>query len=156
MTNGEAKTMPKSTDPTQDAIDAIEARRAARKATGDKERKEQLAKDLEALDALEVQHGDGRVARLTVQFFTPGLPTMVIVSTPSDGHFTRYRQQIRKAGQNVEAKGAAADMLASVCVAYPDEDTYNRMRKVYPAIHDSVYIQAAQLGQARTEDEGKG
>jgi hypothetical protein len=130
----------------------LEARRATRKETTAKAREEQYVKDLERVDEIETEHGDDRVAVLKVPSFVAGLPTLVVVSTPQPLVFKRFRQMVRKAASNTEAMGAAKDLLASSCIAYPDEVTYARMKDSWPSIHDNVGVEAIRLG----ETEGKG
>lgn len=139
---------------TADRIEALEERRKKRRGATAEARAEQYAKDLEAIDGIEV--GGETVALLDVAFFTPGLPTVVGVKPPSEQFFTRFRQQVRKAGNNLEARGAAMDQLATVCVVYPEIDTYKLMLKTYPGMHDTVAMKAVALGEGKTIEEGKG
>lgn len=139
-------------DSIQAKIAELEAKRAeALKAVAEL-RAEQYAKDLEAIIPIEVEHGADRVVMLRMPSFVAGLPTLVLVKTPSPAHFNRYRQMVRKSGKDLERVGAAADMLADVCVAYPDADTYAKMREAWPSLHDDVAVHATRLG----ESEGKG
>jgi hypothetical protein len=140
-------------DDTQKKIAEIEARRAERQSTTAKAREEQYAKDLVHVDELEIEHGDDRVAVLKTSSFVAGLPTVVVVKTPAPSEFKRYRQMVRKAGlQKLEAVGAARDMLAAECVAYPDKETYERMKEAWPSIHDNVGGEAVRLGEAEGKD----
>lgn len=138
-------------DDLQSKIEALEAKRAARRDGVAKARQEQYAKDLEQIDALEEQHGPDRVTVLEMPSFMPGLPTVVVVKTPEPNVFTRFRQMVRKASKDVEAMGNAKDLLAASCIAYPDADTYARMKTAWPSIHDNAGLAAIQLG----ESEGK-
>ena len=135
----------------QAKIDEIEARRAARKDETARARLEQYAKDVIEIDRLEGEHGNDRVAILKMPSYVSGLPTLVVVSTPTQLMFERFRQMVRKAGGNTESMGKAKDMLAATCVAFPDADTYARMRESWPSIHDNVGLEAIRLG----ESEGK-
>lgn len=132
-------------------VEEIEERRAKRKEGIAKARAEQYAKDLEHVDRLEAELGDDRVRILSTTSFVAGLPTLVVVKTPSVAHFSRFRQMVRNAGQKNAKIGEAKDLLASTCVAYPDEETYKRMCEEWPSIHDNVGIEAISLGEA----EGK-
>lgn len=133
-------------------IEALEAKRAERKAATEKAREAQYAQDLEWLDGLEVEHGDGRVTALRMSSYVPGLPTLVVVKAPEPSYFARFRQQVRKAGQRVEAIGDAKDMLATACLAYPDAEVYGRMCEAWASLHDAVGVEAIRLA----ETEGKG
>ena len=132
-------------------IDELEARRAARKEAIETARAEQYAKDLEAIEPIEIEHGDDRVAALKTASYVAGLPTIVLVKTPTPALFARYRQMVRKAGKNIEQVGAALDLLAESCVAYPAADVYARMKDAWPSINDTVGAKAVELGEA----EGK-
>lgn len=134
------------------SIAEIEERRAKRKADIAKAREEQYEKDLEQVDKLEAELGDDRVGVLKMPSFVAGLPTLVVVRTPAPAAMNRFRSQVRKAGQGRWTEtGAAKDLLASTCVAYPEKETYARMCEEWPSIHDSVGIEAIRLGEA----EGK-
>lgn len=139
-------------DDAKKTIAEIEARRAARQSTIAKAREEQYAKDLERVDELEVEYGDDRITVLKTPSFVAGLPTVVAVKTPAPSVFKRYRQMVRKAGQKYEAIGEARDMMAAECVAYPDKETYERMKESWPSIHDNVGTEAARLGEAEGKD----
>src|SRR5687768_8755928 len=115
-------------------VTEIENRRAERKAAAAKAREEQYAKDLEAIDALEVESGE-ELATLKVATYKPGLPTLVGVKAPSEAYYKRFAQMIRKAGQNLEARAHAQDLLADSCWAYPtDADTRKAMREAFPGV----------------------
>lgn len=133
-------------------IAEIETRRSERKTATAKARAEQYAKDLEQIDLLEVEHGDDRVTVLTMPSFVEGLPTVVVVKTPEPAVFKRYRQMVRKAGQKYEAIGSARDMMAAECIAYPEKETYERMKESWPSIHDNVGTEAARLGESEGKD----
>jgi len=135
-----------------DEVTAIEARRTERKAAIAKARAEQWAKDLVRVDALEQELGDDRVHVLKMPSFVAGLPTVVVVKTPSKPHFERFRQMVRKSKGDSIAIGTAQEMLGETCVAYPEKEVYERMRAEWPAIHDNVGLEAIRLGEA----EGKG
>ena len=133
-------------------VEEIEARRAKRKETIAKAREEQYAKDLEEVDKLEMELGDDRVGVLKMPSFVAGLPTLVVVRTPSSSVFNRFRSMVRAAGQKTIAIGAAKDLMASSCVAYPNEETYKRMCEEWPSIHDNVGIEAIRLGETEGKD----
>jgi hypothetical protein len=139
-------------------VEEIEKRRAERKAGIAKAREEQYAKDIVEIDKLEIEYGDDRVAVLETSSFVKGLPTAVVVKTPEEDYFKRYRHKARKARKpngNVDtiAMGDAADELADCCVVYPaDKETYARMRTEWPSIHDNAIKEAIRLGEAKEKD----
>lgn len=137
---------------TQTRIQEIEERRAKRKEATAKARDEQYAKDLEQIDRIEQELGDDRVTVLEMPSFVAGLPTVVVVKTPSKGVVDRFRQMVRKAGKNAEALGAAADLLYPESIVYPDKDIFARMVAEWPSIQDDVTVAAVRHAEAR----GKG
>lgn len=137
-----------SVDPSDTAIAELEEKRAGRKAATEKARKAQYALDLAKVDELEETHGSDRVRVLNTPSFVSGLPTLVVVKTPSELHFKRFRQICRKHAEEPEKIGEAKDQLASVCLGYPDGETYARMKQAWPSIHDSVGNAAIKMGEA--------
>lgn len=133
-------------------IEEIEERRRVRKEARVLAREEQYAKDLEQVDKLEEELGDDRVAVLETASYVAGLPVVVVVKTPSAAIFNRFRQMVRKANKSMEAMGAAQELLADSCIAYPDADTYKRMKEEWPSIHDSVGVEAIRLGEAKGKE----
>lgn len=145
MNNGESE--------ANGQIAAIEARREERKAAIEHARAEQYVKDLEAVDRLEEEHGPDRLRVLKLPSFVAGLPTVVVVRTPTSAEMKRHRQMTRKnmtVGQhhNFEGIGAALDQLGASCVIYPDEVTFARMKEQWPGLHDDVGVAANRLGEA--------
>lgn len=134
------------------SIEEIEERRAKRKEAIAKAREEQYEKDLEQVDKLEAECGDDRVGVLKMPSFIAGLPTLVVVKTPTASVFNRFRQMVRKAGQKTVEIGAAKDLMAASCVGYPDQETYDRMREEWPSIHDNVGLEAIRLGESEGKD----
>jgi hypothetical protein len=127
-----------------------EARKSARKVEADKAKAEQRAKDLEHLEALEIEHGDACVSAISLGIHKPGLPTMIVVKRPSGPEHNRFRDMVHK-----EKRAQALSLLADVTVAYPDAATYKQLKEEFPGIHDSVAIRALKLAQAGIEEEGK-
>lgn len=133
-----------------------EAKKAARKESTAKAREAQLAIDLDALFALEDEHGDGRVTRLDLPAYVEGLPTMIIVRTPEPAEYKRFRDMVRKAVKEKDSYGKAADLLGAVCMAYPDKETYEKIVKSFPGVPDNIWQAATKLGDATAADQGKG
>lgn len=137
-------------------VEEIEAARATRREAAKAARDEQRLKDLEALDALELEHGDGRVKDLDLPAFVAGLPTLVVVRTPQATEYKRFRDQQRRAGGKGEESGKSMDLLATTCVAYPDPETYKRVCDAFPGTHDAAGLAAIKLAEAKGAAEGKG
>lgn len=138
------------------SIEEIEKRRADRKAAAATAKQEQLLKDMEALDALEVQYGDGRVARVNLATHVPGLPTFIVVRAPTKAEGQRMRDMVRSGEAKLTKSGAAADMLATSCLVYPDAETYKLVLESFPGVHGDAFMAANDLGKGKAEEEGKG
>ena len=140
-----------------ETIEEIQHRRAARKAAHQVAHDEQARRDLAALDELELEHGDGAVATIKTGRFAPGLPTFAVVRAPSGAQYKRFVDQVRKAGQNLEARGKAQDLLGESCLVYPREKAErDAMLAEFPGLLVSASVEAARLADLRGEEEGKG
>lgn len=140
------------------SIEEIEARRAARKAAADEERRAQAAKDLEAVDAMEVASGE-EIRTLAVPQYRKGLPALVGVRAPEEAYYKRFAQMLRRSADNREAHAQAQDMLADHCWCYPPADAKDEraaMLKAFPALLVSIFLESIKLIDAKAEDEKKG
>lgn len=140
-------------------VEEIEARRAARKAGHAAAREEQYAIDLEALDALEVEHGDDSVARLDVERYVKGHPTFVVLRAPRHDEYKRFCDLVARASDkgSTDARRDAQDMLAHSVWVYPKEsDARKAMLKDFPGILLSIVLRAVKLVEAQATTEGKG
>lgn len=131
------------------------ARKAARASQNEAPRAEQVAKDLDALCALEEEHGDARVYRHDLPAYVAGLPTMVVVRAPSPAEYKRFRDLMRRA-KNGKDQGDALDLLVAPCRAYPDAATFDRMVSVFPGLADAIARPVLRLAEAAQVEEGKG
>lgn len=137
-------------------VEEIEARRAARKAQTEQAKAEQYAKDLEAIDALEVESGE-EIATLTVNGYKAGLPVLVGVKAPSALQYKRFADQIRNAKENLNKRAQAQDLLAESCWVYPsDKDARKAMLEAFPGVLVSIAVEVAKLAELRSAEEGKG
>ncbi len=136
-------------------LEEIEKRRSDRKAALRVAEKEQLAIDLDAIDALECEHGDSNVCRLEVPFL-PGLPVRVAARCPTEPEVKRYRDRVKpdKKGRPGDPVGAHEE-LAECCRIYPDADTYAKLRAARPALHGHLGAKAIELAGGREEEAGK-
>lgn len=137
-------------------LDAIEAKRNARKAETDAAADDQRATDLEAIDALETEHGDSNVAVLRVPF-TAGLPTLVAVRCPAPVELKRFRALVKppKDGKPVDYV-PPTEQLASTCLVYPDKETFAKLCEARPGLHMQLGTSALKLGTAEEDAQGKG
>lgn len=135
----------------------IEKRREERKAALAEAYEEQFEKDLFALDALEAEHGDGRVKRMNAKYFVPGLPTFIVVKSPGGtALYKRYTDMVRAAGKNVHGIGAAQEMLGEACIAYPsDPDVLKAMIKEFNGAKISAALVAVGLVELEAQEEKK-
>lgn len=139
-------------------IEQLEERRAERKKVHADAEAEQFATDLAALDALEIEHGDGTIGAVKVQF-KKGHPTRAFFKTPTKMQYDRYRKQIQKAVEkkNLSAQYEAQELLAKSCWIYPvEQEAKDEMIDSFPGLYASMAIGAASLAEGRNEEEGKG
>lgn len=140
-------------------IQEIEERRAARKAELAAKKAAQAATDLEALDALEVEHGDDSVAAIEVGRYVENLPTMAVIRAPSAAEYKRFSDQIAKSVQkdNAQQRREAAAMLAASIVVYPaDAGARASLFDAFPGLVNSIVIEATKLVEGKAREEGKG
>jgi len=136
-------------------IAEIEKKRADRKAALKAARTEQLAADLEALNALEEEHGDGSIARLDVDGFKKGLATFVALRAPSADEYKRFCDMVTRA-KDTAKRLDAQNLLAESCWVYPREaDKKKEMLAAYPGLLLSIGTRAQKLADAAEAAEGK-
>lgn len=135
-------------------VEEIEKRRAERKEALEKQRAEQRAIDLEALDGFESTLGDSNVAYLDVPF-TPGLPTLAIVRCPKSIEIKRYRATVAPDHKAFAAK--AAEDLGAICLVYPEKgDLRDTLLESRPGLLVGLGMTALGLSTGKAQDEGKG
>lgn len=139
--------------------EAIEAKRAARQGDLSAAREEQYVTDLEALDALECEHGDSSVMRLDVERYVKGQPTFVVLKTPSPAVYKRFGDMCARAAKtnDAPARRAAENMFGESCWVYPaTKEAQASMLEHFPGLVLSIAIAAAKLVEARESETGKG
>jgi hypothetical protein len=137
----------------------IEARRAERKGKLDEAKKVQACADLEAYDALEVEHGDENVASLEVERFVEGHPTFVVLKAPDGPQYKRFVDQVSRAVEknNLIERRKAQDLLAESCWIYPNTpEARKAMLAAFPGLLVSIAVRATQLVEGKASAEGKG
>ncbi len=136
-------------------LEEIEKRRSERRAASDEKRVEQEEKDLEAIEKIEIAE-DVELHTLSVPNFVPGLPVRVAYKAPSAEFYKRFSQQVRRAGTNGEARGAAQELLGESCWVYPAADEQRKaMKLAFPGTLISIAIKAAALAELTRAEEGK-
>ncbi len=131
----------------------IEEARAKRKAERAKAQRAQYATDLEHLDLLEQERGDGAVTSLSVD--RDGFPTLVIVRCPTEPEVKRFRTQTRPVGDKTPDPTIPAETVGSMCLLYPDKDTFAKMCVAVPGLHAQAGAAALELATAKAHDLGK-
>lgn len=140
-------------------IEELEAKRAARKAEAAKVEEAQLVKDLEALDALEIEHGDGGVGAVKTPRFVPGLTTRVFFRSPKPEEYQRYTDQYGKATTKQSPAGQrdALSLLARTCWLHPkDDETKKAIIEAFPGLPVVIGLAVAKRAEAAEVEEGKG
>lgn len=133
----------------------IQQRRDKRKADLDKLEEAQAAIDLEAIDALEVEHGYNNIAVIIVPF-TPGSVTRVAARTPKPEEVKRYRHRVKpkKLGDVPNAQEGAAELSAVVRV-YPDQAAWDKVLSERPGLDTQLGQRAIALAVGSEEEAGK-
>jgi len=143
----------------QDTIDEIEERRAKKRKERDAAEAEQFAIDLEALEALEDEHGIGVIGSVKTARFVPGLTTRVFFKPPTEAQYNRYTEQYGRATDKKSTGGQrdALKLLAQSCWVYPKEDEIRKaLVEAFPGLLVSVGLEVAKAGEAERAEEGKG
>lgn len=143
-----------TTESPEARIAAIEARRAERAAALTGAFTVQRAADLEALDALEVERGQGAVALQDMPAWVPGLPTGAVVRVPHSGEMRAFRA--RAGGKEPGAADKATEALGAQCLVYPSKEDFARMCEVSPAFQLLCGNAACALAVTAAHAEGKG
>lgn len=133
------------------SLSEVEKKRQDRKLILAKQRDEQYAKDLEAIDALEVEHGDTNIAILEVPF-TLGMPVLAAVRTPTDPETKRYRSRVQ--AKNADT-AAASEEVGMSCVVYPTGDVLEALLQARPGVRVQLGTSALGLATATAKAEEK-
>lgn len=142
---------------SEDKLAEIEARRAARKVALDAQYREQRVKDLEALEQLECTHGEGNVAYVDLNSWSPGLPTLVAARASKPIEIKRYRARIKIKDGQIEGSAEAAEELAAICRTYPiEKDDYAAVLEARPGIGAALGGELVRRATAQANEAGKG
>lgn len=134
-------------------LELIEAKRAARKAKHQAEYELQRAVDLEALDELEIEHGDANVASLDVPFAV-GQVTLVAVRLPKPAEVKRFRARVKDTGRKKADPVAGTEELGESCAIYPAAEALQALLAERPAVLSQMGVAALKLATANAEAEG--
>lgn len=140
-----------------DKIAEIELRRTNRKKVNDAKRDEQRVLDLEAIEQLEIEFGEGSIIILEIQEFTPGCVTLVAARAPNTAEMKRYRYMASdKPGKRNEVipgdPASAAEQVAETCLKYPDLESFEKVCGVRPGLRAQLGGHAVELvvGKAKS------
>lgn len=135
----------------------IELRRSERKKASDDKRDAQHVIDLEAIEELEIELGEGSVAIVEIPEFTPGCVTMVAARSPNTAEVKRYRFMAsdKPGKRNDVVPGdavGAAEQLAETCLKYPDAEAFEKVCSERPGLKAQLGTFAVQLvlGKAKS------
>lgn len=133
-------------------IEQIEREREARKEALREARAAQRAQDIEALNALEIEHGDENVASVPIDRFSPGVPTFVVVRALTKHELKRFRDRSKATDA-----AKAAEEAAESSVLYPsrDGDVWRALLEAIPGIAVRAGVAAVQLAAGVDAAEGK-
>jgi hypothetical protein len=134
--------------------EAIERERLARKEALAQARAEQYAKDLDRLNALEIERGDENVAAVEIGRYSPGLVTMVVVRALSKHELRRFRDRTRGEKSNA---ASAAEEAAESALLYPERDSaeWSALVDAVPGVLVRAGVAAVQLAAGLDAAEGK-
>lgn len=142
-----------SDEAPKTALQLAQERRMKRQADAQRAADEQKAMDLEAIAALEDEHGMSNVVFLEVGH-TPGLPVLVAARCPDADLVKRYRKRI---GPDGPGPVAAHEEIAASCRIYPrDAETYAKICAARPGVHAELGAVAMRLAAGKQEEQGKG
>lgn len=144
----------------EERIAAVAKRRAEREATNETARREQMATDLEALDALEEEHGHERVYRVDLSGWQSGrgAATLVAYKLPvtSDAKVKRFLQQANSTNPNAQQRLEASDALAKSCLVYPSEpELFKATLELAPGLLHLLAKEIFERVQGKAQEEGK-
>jgi hypothetical protein len=138
-----------------------EAERDAKREAFEEARASQRLDDLDALDALILEHGEVDVDICVLDVSLPvGMPTMIVAKCPGDYEVKQYRHTVkdRKDGRNRVIEGdaaAGAELIADTCVVYPKGDTLEKLYAARPGVKQQIGVLAVNLTCGRKEATGK-
>ncbi len=140
---------------------AVLARRAALEAELATAYAEQEVADLEATADLEAEYGTGRIVRVAIRCWKPGVgaATCLVARVPEkrESFFRRFEQQLVKSKPESTARLDAMTTLAEACIVYPQRggEMYNATVELADGVLSNIAKQITDLVQGKAEAEGK-
>lgn len=141
------------TEPVKEfsPLERVQKRRADRKDVAAAARDDQLAIDLEAIDALESLHGDAQIKVIHVPHIA-GMVAAVALRSPNAAELKRYRDgvKVRKNGQPGDPV-EAHELIGSSCRVYPGEEAFDALCEKLTNIRAQVGVEAVALSTGEAE-----
>lgn len=134
---------------------AREAKDVIVKASLDEQIAEQAILDEDAFEKFEDEIGKGKVARVFTPYFVQGLPTFIVVRSPESKYAKRYKDMVRRAGQDEVARFKAIDLLAEACIVYPDEKGLPAVLNEWSSTLAAAFVKIIKLSDLTGEEEKK-
>ena len=137
-------------------VEEIELARAERRAALEEQRLAQHALDLEALNNLEIEHGESSLVRVKPKRFIPGQPTFVVLRLANPVEFKRYSDMVNGRGGAAGDTMAAAVALCDVCLLYPSKDVFRGICQRVATMPIDCAVATLKAGEGVAIEEGKG
>lgn len=141
------------------SIDEIQARRAARRqALVHAPKKAQEARDLAAIDALEVELGLC-LYTLDANGYVDGVSVKMAFRPATSVEYRRYVDLVTRANDKNRAVETrkAQDQLARACIVYPPQgEERDKFIDAFPGALVSIGIEVAKIAELAADEEGKG
>lgn len=145
----------------------VEARQATKQAARDEAYAEQRILDLEAVETIRDQLGDGVPTKMVDVTHSPGLPTLVLVRCPKKPELSRFRAGVKKKDGEIDSKSSieASELLAAVVVLYPNPrdvstpdapSVWTKLCEARPGVPAGAGQAAIALAVATEQAAGKG
>ncbi len=138
-------------------LELAEAKRNARKAAHRALSDARKAIDVDAIDALEIEHGEENVGVLWVPYLSDDLPMAVAVRTPSKNEIKRYRAMIKpKKNGDMPDLAPHVEQVGTSCLVYPAKEVFEALLEKRPGLLIQLGNVALTLSTGREQEEGKG
>ena len=144
--------------PTKTAQERLADRQKARadaRAELAEPKAEQELSDLDALEALEAEHGADRLAQVDIAH-APGFPTVAVVRTPNAPEMKRFRDTAKGIGGRDGDYPKAQEELADTCVVYAsDREVYQKLVERFPSLKPLLAEKCILLAAGREQARAK-
>jgi hypothetical protein len=147
----------------EERIAAVQKRRQERADREQLAKRRQELTDLEAIDALEEEHGDGRIGTAPIRGWVPGrgAVTRIAIKVPerSDHSYQRFQSLVLKNRKSPGKLTQAMEQLARMVLAYPspehNREAYDATLELAPVMLTTIADMAQGLADADAEADEK-